>query len=130
MMVESQLQLLECPSCLPQTYPQIRNDLDEVLSRKVGEYTSEDFFSCYWEIQPTRMAGAKFRVRSCLQFGFSPLPSHSQGIGDAIDVVEPGCDQGDLKDGLIYESFRAEAVVIFAADLRGVFCQLHNIFQH
>jgi hypothetical protein len=32
------------------------------------------------------------------------FPPHAQRVGHAINVVEPGCNQRDLQDGLILEA--------------------------
>jgi hypothetical protein len=41
----------------------------------------------------------KCPFRGCL-----PFPPHAERVGYAVDVVEPGCNQRNLQDGLILEA--------------------------
>ena len=54
----------------------------------------------------------------------------AQGVCDAVDVVEPRGDQGDLQDGLVVEAGGAELVVIAGANARGVLGQLNDVIAH
>lgn len=54
----------------------------------------------------------------------------AKSIGDAIDVVEPGSNQCDLKNRAIVETSGAEAVEKVGANAGGVAGQLNDIFAH
>jgi len=58
------------------------------------------------------------------------FPSYSQRIRDAIDVVEPGGDQCDLKNRFVIESSRAELFMVVFPDLGGVFRELDDVVEH
>ncbi len=40
------------------------------------------------------------------------IASYTEGVGDAIDVVEPGSDERDLQDGFVIEANGAQVFVI------------------
>ena len=72
-------------------------------------------------------------LRFIVHCPFSTVHSGSadaEGIGNPVDVVEPGRDQGDLKNSLVVESNRAHPMMIFRRDARRVLGQLHDIVQH
>lgn len=58
------------------------------------------------------------------------LSSHSQRVGDSVDVVEPCRDQCDLQNATIVESGGTKTLMIRAADLRRILCHLHRVIQH
>ena len=58
------------------------------------------------------------------------IPTHAQGIRDAIDVVEPGRDQSDLQNGLVIKTSRPQALVIPLTDARRVASQLRYVVKH
>ena len=60
----------------------------------------------------------------------SLVSANTQSVSHAIDVVEPGCDQCDLKDGLVIKTSRSQALVIFRRDARGVVRELQDVFKH
>ena len=56
--------------------------------------------------------------------------SHAQGVGNAIDVVKPGCDECDLQDCLIVKSRGAQAIMIIFPDFGSVFGKFDYVVQH
>jgi hypothetical protein len=56
--------------------------------------------------------------------------SHAQGVGYAIDVVKPGCDERDLQDCPVVDSGGAQAVMVVFPDFRGVLGKFDDIVQH
>ena len=40
------------------------------------------------------------------------IAPYTQGVGDPVDVVEPGCDERDLKDSFVIEATRAQFLMI------------------
>src|SRR5271165_4399578 len=58
------------------------------------------------------------------------VPADSQRIGDAVDVVEPGGDQGDLEPGLVVETDGTQPFVIQGRDLGSVPGQLDDVIDH
>ncbi len=58
------------------------------------------------------------------------IPADSQRIGDAVDVVEPGGDQGDLEPGLVVETGGTEPFVIQGRDPGRVPGQLDDVIDH
>jgi hypothetical protein len=56
--------------------------------------------------------------------------SHAQGVGYAVDVVEPGGDERDLQDCLVVESGGAQPVVIVFPDFGGVLGEFDYVIQH
>jgi len=40
------------------------------------------------------------------------IAPYTEGVGDAIDVVEPGSDERDLQDGLVIEANGVQVFVI------------------
>jgi hypothetical protein len=58
------------------------------------------------------------------------FPTDPQGVGYAIDVVEPGRDECDLQDCLVVESGGAQAVVVIFPDFRGVLGKFDHVVQH
>jgi hypothetical protein len=69
-------------------------------------------------------------ARSYLSPQSSVLPSDAQSVGDAVDVVEPGGDEGDLKYGPVVEARFAQARVVCGADARGVARELRDVVEH
>ena len=49
-----------------------------------------------------------------------PGAANAQSICDAIDVIEPRSDEGDLKNSTVIEAYGTKSGVIFRAALRGV----------
>ena len=58
------------------------------------------------------------------------LPTYPQGVGDAIDVVEPRSDQRDLQDAAIVEAHGSQTVDVVLPNLGRVFRELHDVIQH
>jgi hypothetical protein len=58
------------------------------------------------------------------------VAAYSQGVGDAIDVVEPRCDQRDLQDRFIIEPDFAQSFVVFSGYPRSVLRQPDYVIQH
>lgn len=60
-----------------------------------------------------------------------PLVSpDAEGVRHAVDVVEPGGDERDLKDSFVVETDGTQSRMILARDTRGVARQLHNVIEH
>ncbi|HUO81432.1 MAG TPA: tetratricopeptide repeat-containing protein [Gammaproteobacteria bacterium] len=57
-------------------------------------------------------------------------PDHVERVGHAVDVVEPGGDQGDLQDAAVVESGRAQPLVVPGRDLGGVPRDLRGEIEH
>ena len=69
------------------------------------------------------------KKNSTPEFALLPFPSNAQRVGDAVDVVEPGRNQGDLQDGLILET-AAGNFSWSSSDLGGVLRELHDVIDH
>ena len=65
-----------------------------------------------------------------LRIDFFLVSAYAQGICHTIDVVEPRSDQRDLENALIIKPDCPQALVIFAADARGVPRDLGHVIQH
>ena len=63
-------------------------------------------------------------------FAGNLFTSDTEGVGYAIDVVEPRGDQGDLQDGFVVESGGAQAVVVVFPHFGGVLGKFDHIVQH
>jgi len=48
------------------------------------------------------------------------FPAYTQSIRDAVDVIEPGSNQGDLENRLIIKAGASQALVIALRDARRV----------
>jgi hypothetical protein len=72
------------------------------------------------------------RYELCRPGLFDParLSSNSQRIRDAVDVVEPGRDQRDLKNAAIVEADGAQPIVIRGLDPRGIARDLLDVLEH
>ena len=53
-----------------------------------------------------------------------------QCIGNPVDVVKPGCDQGDLQDGAVVEASAAQPLVVQGRDLGRVLGELDHVVDH
>ena len=58
------------------------------------------------------------------------LPPDAQRIRDAVDVVEPRRDQGNLQDGFIVESCGPQLCVVLLRNLCGIPGELYHVTQH
>jgi hypothetical protein len=58
------------------------------------------------------------------------LPTNSQGIGNPIDVVKPGRDQGDLQDGAVVEASAAQALVVQRRNFGRVLGEFDHVIDH
>ena len=58
------------------------------------------------------------------------IPAHTQSIRHAIDVVEPGCDQGDLQNSLIIKTSRSQPLMILLRDARRIARKLCDVIKH
>ena len=58
------------------------------------------------------------------------LSADAQCVGDAVDVVVPRGDQGDLKNGAIVESHPSKPFVVERGNTRRVLGQLDDIIKH
>src|SRR3954470_12008994 len=54
----------------------------------------------------------------------------SESVGDAIYIIKPRCDQGDLQNGSVIEPDVAQPLDNTGMDLRCVLCQLNHIITH
>ena len=58
------------------------------------------------------------------------VPAHPQRVRDAIDVVEPGCDQRYLQNAAVVETRVPQAFDVIFPNLGGIFGQLDDIVEH
>jgi hypothetical protein len=56
--------------------------------------------------------------------------AYTQGVRNAINVVEPTRYQRDLEDAAIVEPGGAQPLVIRGADARGVAADLDDVIEH
>src|ERR1044072_5272583 len=56
--------------------------------------------------------------------------SNAEGVGDAVDVVEPGGDERDLEASASVEAGGAQALVVCGRDARGVARELRDVVEH
>ncbi len=59
-----------------------------------------------------------------------PFPAHAERVRNAVDVIEPGGDEGNLENGLVIESGLAQPLVVGAADLCSIFGKLDHVVHH
>src|SRR5437870_254742 len=60
----------------------------------------------------------------------SSFSSDAECVGDAVDVVEPGGYERDLKYGPVVEARGAQPLVVGGRDARGVARQLSDVVEH
>ena len=65
-----------------------------------------------------------------VEFPYCPLLAHSQAVRNAIDIVEPACDQVDLQNGLIAEADGAQPLQVAWCDGGGMARQLGGVVEH
>lgn len=58
------------------------------------------------------------------------IPAYAQSVSDAINIIEPRCNERDLQDCPIVEAGGPQFVMILAVDLRRVFREPNDIIQH
>src|SRR5688572_15396460 len=73
---------------------------------------------------------AKKKGRYPLAASDASITADAQSIGNPIDVIEPGRDQGDLKDGFILETGGAQPIMVSPGDPGRVLRELDYIIQH
>lgn len=54
----------------------------------------------------------------------------TEGIGDTVDVIEPGRNQCDLKNRLVVESDGTKAIVVVLPYLGGILSELDDVVDH
>src|SRR5438477_12283314 len=60
----------------------------------------------------------------------SSFSAHAEGVGDAVDVVEPGGVERDLQDGAVVEAHRPKSPVILWRDAGGVARHLRYVLEY
>ena len=55
---------------------------------------------------------------------------HAQGVGYAVNVVKPGCNERDLENADIVKANRAKPIVILGRYLVSRLCQPHREIEH
>ena len=61
---------------------------------------------------------------------FALLSAHAQGIGDAVDVVEPRGNQSDLQDAFVVEANAAQTIVVSWRNASCIPGDLHYVIEH
>src|SRR5262249_48772641 len=88
------------------------------------------FFSDPEAKRSPRFSSSGGYVRTDMTPATRSFPTHSQRVRDAVDVVEPGRDQGDLQNPPVVEADRTEAVMIGASHFGGVARQERDVIEH
>jgi hypothetical protein len=58
------------------------------------------------------------------------LSAYAECIGDAVNVVEPAGDEGNLYDATVVEADGTQALVVGGPDACRVVADLHDIVEH
>ena len=58
------------------------------------------------------------------------LAPYTEGIGNPVDVVEPGCNERDLQDSAVVEPRGAQPFVVLRRDPGRVTGELGNVVEH
>jgi hypothetical protein len=58
------------------------------------------------------------------------VTADSKRVGNPVDVIKPGRDQGDLQDGTVVEAGVAQPVVVRGRDLGRIPRKLDHVIDH
>ena len=58
------------------------------------------------------------------------ISSNAQRVRRPVDIVEPRCNESDLKDSFVVKTYSAKFVMILPADSRCVFGYLDHVIKH
>ena len=59
-----------------------------------------------------------------------PFPAHAERVRDAVDVIEPRRNEGNLENGLVIEACLAQPLVVGSADLCSILGKLDDVLHH